>query len=843
MHDLAHYRNCHQGKTIVVCGCGESLLSLPQSDQLITIGVNDVGRLFDPTYLVVLNPSGQFKGDRYQYVKNANVRAIFSQLAIAALNSPVVGFNLGSKGGTDCFSGERLHYTRNSPYVAVCLAAFMGASKIGLIGVDFTEHHFFSKTGHHPLSRGLSNIDKEYGKLFLALHQANVSLVNLSIVSRLSSIPKQSIERFWGDEKLPLAEATKQAIVNRWPISIESALPEQQQPLKILHIAKTNCAGALWNLHQLIEQHTPMQSRVVTACQYTNGRCFPKDVLLSDSKAVKQLIAWADVLHFHNWLDKDSPQMKPFSRLLRGKPALLQFHSAPDVLQREFPGRDLVLRQDIKTLVIAQKHARFYPNARIVPNAIDIYRQQLQPLVGEPSARLRVLYTPTDKSNYGDHVNTCSGKGYAQTLDILQQLDKAGIIDARIETDISWDEVIKLRRDSDVVIDECVTGGYHLTSLEALSQGLVTIAWLDTQTVDLLCDISQSTIAELPWLNTPIVQLKQRLIMLAGDPKMVTEIKRKSRLWMEQYWSPKQVCVQYIRAWQQLMMAQPRRALVSKARAKGRILPAQINYRVASRAQSHRSQDFAQTIRLNEQLLLQRGRLTGQTCHILGSGPSVTDFDLSLLQQRIVMTVNASSTLEPLLGRAADFYCVSDRRFLADPNTLRLAQLSTDSIRVFAGYCHGYLPDADINYVRIIGGDGISSNLKTGFYHNCSVVLFAAQLAMSMGCCKIYLHGCEYDYGKGRFCKEHTHSHDQGIYPRIASSVKALAKMLDDKGGSLNVVGPSRLVGDFGFEAIDLVNRINTDDLYNDLSGCIGDLAEWRDDHKQHLVLSDKASL
>ena len=62
-----------------------------------------------------------------------------------------------------------LHYTQNSPYVAVCLAAYMGARRIGLIGVDFTEHHFFATTGKHPLACRLAQIDREYRALADAL--------------------------------------------------------------------------------------------------------------------------------------------------------------------------------------------------------------------------------------------------------------------------------------------------------------------------------------------------------------------------------------------------------------------------------------------------------------------------------------------------------------------------------------------------------------------------------------------------------------------------------------------------------------------------------------------------
>ncbi|TVM02870.1 MAG: hypothetical protein CV087_08170 [Candidatus Brocadia sp. WS118] len=191
---LADYKNGHAGETIIVCGCGASLNEFKNPQDFITIGVNDVGRLFTPDYLVVLNPPQQFKGDRFQYVRNSKARAIFTQLDLKLKHPNVVRIKLGKRGGTDFSDPTVLHYTQNSPYVALCLAAHLGAKRIGLIGVDFTDHHFFAKTGRHHLTRQLSRIDGEYNALGRALEQLGIEVVNLSRESRLTAFRKGSIE-------------------------------------------------------------------------------------------------------------------------------------------------------------------------------------------------------------------------------------------------------------------------------------------------------------------------------------------------------------------------------------------------------------------------------------------------------------------------------------------------------------------------------------------------------------------------------------------------------------------------------------------------------------------------
>jgi hypothetical protein len=194
MSSLAAYRGRHAGAMIVVCGCGRSLLDLGEPRRFTTIGVNDVGRLFDPTYLVVVNPRSQFRNDRFRYVETSRAQVLFTQLELGRVAPPVVRFRLGRYAGTGIGAGETLDYTQNSPYVAVCLAAYMGAARIGLIGVDLTDDHFFAATGRHALAGRSREIDEQYGRLAMALAARGVELVNLSAASRLVSLARARMD-------------------------------------------------------------------------------------------------------------------------------------------------------------------------------------------------------------------------------------------------------------------------------------------------------------------------------------------------------------------------------------------------------------------------------------------------------------------------------------------------------------------------------------------------------------------------------------------------------------------------------------------------------------------------
>jgi len=193
MRTLSSFKDIHKGETIIVCGCGESLNDFEHPEQFITIGVNDVSRRFHPDYLVVLNPRNQFAGDRFSYIENSRAKYLFTQLDLGHVQSEVVRFRLGKKSGTDFSDPNVLHYTQNSPYVAICLAVHMGASRIGIIGVDFTDNHFFKKTGRHVLSNRLTRMDAEYKNLEAALSKQGVAVINLSSQSRLTAFKKGNI--------------------------------------------------------------------------------------------------------------------------------------------------------------------------------------------------------------------------------------------------------------------------------------------------------------------------------------------------------------------------------------------------------------------------------------------------------------------------------------------------------------------------------------------------------------------------------------------------------------------------------------------------------------------------
>jgi len=514
---LAAFRNGHINETMVVCGCGPSVRELIHPSRRIVIGVNDIGRLFDPTYLVVVNPRSQFKGDRFRYVEHSKARALFTHLDLGHVQPPVVRFTLGRYAGTGPAAGESLHYTQNSPYVAVCLAAYMGATRIGLVGVDFTEHHFFGRTGRHPLASRLAQIDREYGALAEALAARGVELVNLSSTSRLQSLRR--VDMTWLDDGQG-----------------RPAAPAASTPagLRIVSYATTPVAGVPSLLARCIDATTEHSALCVWAGgSYGNGVAFAGGTSWrSQRDEALAALDRADVVIVHN--GKVDPT---HAKVLQGKPLVTMAHNYGwnvdmQHVQRGQPG-----------VVVGQYQATLseFAGWRVVPNPIPLWEAEHS--AGAKGDLIHIAYTPSGRheSYAAGHRLYWHGKGWHSTMAVLRRL--ARLPQVRIETtergQISHEQALAMKRRAHIVIDECVTGSYHRNSLEGLAAGAVVV-----NGVGLLPGVEQALrrcapeADDLPFVFSTLEALEGTLRGLIDQgAAALAAAGRSNRAWMEQHWN------------------------------------------------------------------------------------------------------------------------------------------------------------------------------------------------------------------------------------------------------------------------------------------------------------------
>lgn len=514
---LTEFRNRHRGETIIVCGCGESLRTLADPSACVTIGTNDVGRLFTPDYVVVVNPPDQFTGDRWSHVERSRARFVFSQLDLQLQQSQLVKFRLGRFGGTGFDEPDVLHYTQNSPYVAVSLALFMGASRIGLIGVDFTDGHFFGATGIHPLSARLDQIDREYARLRDVASAQGIELVNLSATSRLS-LPRVPLHSFL--ERLDPPQRAR----HRAPAAAA---------LKIVSYSVTPVAGVPAILARCIANGTTHEAQCVWSDRaYGNGVAFDGGIdWKTMSSEAESAIRQADIVIVHN--GKVDPRHE---RVLGGKAIVTMAHNYAWNVDERF------VRDGFPGVVVGQYQAGLpeFAGWRIVPNPVPIDEAAFQPAV--KPAQITVCYTPSGKHERypTGHRLYWHAKGYDTTMSVLERLARRCAVRLEVvsERHVAHAESLAMKRRSHIVIDECVTGSYHRNSLEGLAAGCVVVngVGLLPAVVGAVRTCAPSA-TRLPFVFSRLEDLEEVLTALVSRGAAALEEEgRMNRAWLEQHW-------------------------------------------------------------------------------------------------------------------------------------------------------------------------------------------------------------------------------------------------------------------------------------------------------------------
>jgi hypothetical protein len=292
-----------------------------------------------------------------------------------------------------------------------------------------------------------------------------------------------------------------------------------------------------------VQRIAGLDARLICGSDTFGGR--PKlpwqDLLVGPSTKdeIFDLLTSADVVHLHNRWTKQRVfrYWSEALELVKAKPKVLQFHSPRESLTYDTPDS---FSLKCPKLVVAQYQVRQYPEATPVPNVVPIDDDWHTPSGRAhylPSdGRLRVAFSPSSTLARG-----WDNKGYSETRAVLRGLQPK--IEHRIFCGIELPTLLVARKPYDICIDEVMTGSYHLVSLEALSQGQVTIANLDPKTVDALELVTGTR--NHPWVCANSKNLAKILRELDYDRERLLRIRKESRAYMEKYWDPFVVTQKY----------------------------------------------------------------------------------------------------------------------------------------------------------------------------------------------------------------------------------------------------------------------------------------------------------
>ncbi|MFQ3189253.1 MAG: glycosyltransferase involved in cell wall biosynthesis [Paraglaciecola sp.] len=310
----------------------------------------------------------------------------------------------------------------------------------------------------------------------------------------------------------------------------------------ILHFCLTPLAAAPYRICEALNMLDGVTARsiVLDAGGYSN-LSFPSDLIWTEHKEeILTLLESADLLHLHNYVGLDCDKFAPidFQKLWdKDMPMVRHFHSTPELICNYLNITSQQLDDcPIPKLVISQYPERFYPNAKVIPNVVTEFH-----IAGkEPSSNIRIGYSPSNFRHADE--KRWDTKGYHETKfllhDFVKKAEKQGFtIELDIMEKVAFKECLRRKSECDIVIDDLVTGSYHMSALEGLASGTVVLTFADNRVISETMKLTQGQF--LPVINTKLEELQDILFHLIKNRPLIEVLKENAHKWMQTYWQPK----------------------------------------------------------------------------------------------------------------------------------------------------------------------------------------------------------------------------------------------------------------------------------------------------------------
>lgn len=306
--------------------------------------------------------------------------------------------------------------------------------------------------------------------------------------------------------------------------------------MRILMMGINDPAGTTVLFKRALEAHTEHACRVVTLeTRYTHA--WDKDLHVPDLdpaglEELEGLLRASDVFHFHMTADENL-QLGPFlpRDFLAGKAVVHHHHGHPDYRTDSSRYLEKYRRLGRRNILVSTPDllARF-PMARWQPNLVAVHEPRYTPAQrsdADWAGPLRLTHSPTRR----DLKNT------DELLAITARLDGQVVLD--LIDDVPHAECLRRKKSAHACFDH-MQGYYGMSSLEALSLGLATVAGLNEQVMEHIRDFAGT--ADLPWLMARSEEeLERTLRGLAADPARRRAAGEAGRRFMLESWSDAKV--------------------------------------------------------------------------------------------------------------------------------------------------------------------------------------------------------------------------------------------------------------------------------------------------------------
>lgn len=290
--------------------------------------------------------------------------------------------------------------------------------------------------------------------------------------------------------------------------------------MKVVIYSKTPLAAAPWELYKALKKYTDIEVALINDTnRYRDGRVFPHHLLFlnNNGECIEHLNS-SDIWHIHNYL-------VPYLILLKRKQKVMaQFHSVPKMGN----WNDLMKFADESYTIDQPIHKEIYKLPSL-PNIID--PDEYKPI--RRRGRIKIAFAPSTRLPIGN----LQSKGYYEVKKILNDLARERDVEIVWIERKTYEENLRMKRESHILIDDVVTGNWHRTSLEGLCFGCAVL----------------NRVRKVPFVYSNLNMLKSRLLYLIDYPGNLYDIQERSRLWILQNWHPIEKLKSYVKVYKELL--------------------------------------------------------------------------------------------------------------------------------------------------------------------------------------------------------------------------------------------------------------------------------------------------
>jgi len=286
--------------------------------------------------------------------------------------------------------------------------------------------------------------------------------------------------------------------------------------------ARTPIAAAPWELYKALKKYTHLDISLINSRnRYNDGRIFPYHLLMTSNNGTAiQALRESQVWHIHNYL------VPEIVRLRTNQKVIAQFHSLP----RLGNWKELMRFANACYTIKQPLHLKEYQLPGL-PNIID--PDEYYPV--RRKGKIKIAFAPTNRMSLKDPAS----KGYREVRQILNKVQSKRDVEVVWIEGINYEENLRLKQQSHILIDDVVTGNFHRTALEGACFGC--------------CVMSSFKCKHFYYskLNT----LENDLLKLIDYDILLSEYQKRSRLWILKEWHPIDRILEYTKVYEEVLNA------------------------------------------------------------------------------------------------------------------------------------------------------------------------------------------------------------------------------------------------------------------------------------------------